>query len=248
MQKKNFYYLIQGDCLKVLPTLKDKSIDLVVTDPPYFMKLDSFKISNFKRKGEKYKTFRRSLSDMSILEHFFASLFSELERVIKKTGVFYIFCDGQTYPLFWYYLFPFTKSVRPIVWDKKRSIIGYSWRHQHELIIFAEMLHAPKIKTGDGDIIRELAVPLDARLHPAEKPEKLIKKLIMKSSKWGDVILDPFLGSGTTMKVCQDLGRSCIGIEINPEYCEVIKKRCFGKEFSDREVEYKFEIHTGETK
>jgi len=77
--------------------------------------------------------------------------------------------------------------------------------------------------------------------HPTQKPEKVIGQLVKAFSFKGDVVLDPFLGSGTTMKVCQDLGRSCIGIEINPEYCEIIKKRCFGRTFLDRQVEYKFE-------
>ena len=77
-------------------------------------------------------------------------------------------------------------------------------------------------------------------IHPTQKPESLISQLIKAFSFEGDIVLDPFLGSGTTMKVCQDLGRSCIGIEINPEYCEIIKKRCFGRQFLDRQVEYYF--------
>ena len=76
--------------------------------------------------------------------------------------------------------------------------------------------------------------------HPFEKPEPLIKIMIENCSNKGDTILDPFLGSGTTMKVAQDLARSCIGIEISPRYCQLAKDRCFGRQFLDRKVEYEF--------
>lgn len=76
--------------------------------------------------------------------------------------------------------------------------------------------------------------------HPTQKPVDLMKRLIHFFSKRGDVILDPFLGSGTTMYAAQDLGRSCIGIEINPEFCEMAKTRCFSRRFLDREVNYEF--------
>jgi len=117
------------------------------------------------------------------------------------------------------------KSLRPLVWDKMTSINGYSWRHQHELILFAEMPNAQPIKTGDGDILRYRAEPIDDRQHPSQKPEDLFSALITKSIKESDLILDPFLGSGTTAVCAKKLGRKCIGIEIEEKYCEIAKKR-----------------------
>lgn len=76
--------------------------------------------------------------------------------------------------------------------------------------------------------------------HPTCKPTELIKRIVLTSTNKGDVVLDPFLGSGTTMKVCQDTGRSCIGIELNEGYIEKIKKRCWNRIFLDREVKYEF--------
>jgi site-specific DNA-methyltransferase (adenine-specific) len=233
--------LVQGDCLKYLPKIPDESIDLILTDPPFFMKLDSFKISNKGKKGKEFKFFNRSLADLSVMTPFFSNLFYEFQRVIKDTSSIYIFCDGQTYPLFWYYLYPFTKSVRPLIWDKKVSIVGYLWRHQHELIAFGEMCLYPKIKTGDGDIIRVSTVKLEERIHPAQKPVELLKLLILKSSKENDVVLDPFLGSGTTMLACLQTNRNCIGIEIEPKYTEICKKRLnWGSTLGD--VEFKYEV------
>lgn len=78
--------------------------------------------------------------------------------------------------------------------------------------------------------------------HFAVYPEKLCVRPILSSCPPNGIVLDPMAGSGTTMKVARDLGRSCIAIELNPQYCEIARKRCFGKTFIDREVEYSFEV------
>ena len=78
------------------------------------------------------------------------------------------------------------------------------------------------------------------RWHPTAKPIKLIKRIIETSTNPNDLVLDPFLGSGTTMEACQQLGRNCLGIEKKEKYIKKIKKRCWGKQFLDREVKYEF--------
>ena len=208
--------VICGDCLDVMKDIPDNSIDMILTDPPYFLPAKHYATR---------KRFKRNFSDLGILEGFFKQIFLELERILKQCAVFYIFCDGQSYPLFYWYSYFFTKSVRPLIWDKKTSINGYSWRHQHEIIIFAEMPESKPIPTGDGDIVRFSAVKVDKRKHPAEKPIDLIKILIEKSTKEGNIILDPFIGSGTTAVACKILKRNYIGIEINPEYVKMAEDR-----------------------
>ena len=208
--------IICGDCLKVMKDIPDNSIDLVLTDPPYFLPASHYQTR---------KQFIRNFSDLGILEYFIKDTFLQFNRITKESGIIYIFCDGQSYPLFYYHLYPFCKSVRPLIWDKKTSINGYSWRHQHELIIFAEMPKSKPIPTGDGDILRYSAVKVDSREHPAEKPIDLNKTLIEKSSQENDIILDPFLGSGTTAVAALNLNRKFIGIEIDPIYCQIALKR-----------------------
>ena len=75
------------------------------------------------------------------------------------------------------------------------------------------------------DVIRIQRVNPECLVHPAEKPEKLIAQLILSSSDENDIVLDPFLGSGTTAVVCKKLGRHFIGIEKNHEYCNIARKR-----------------------
>ena len=204
------------DCLEGLKKIPNDSIDLIVTDPPFFMKLDHFKTR---------KRFQQTFSDVNIIEYFFSDVLNECKRILRKGGRIYCFCDGQSYPLFWYLMFQFCKSVRPLIWDKKTSINGYSWRHQHELIIFAEMPEAKPVPSGDGDILRFNAVKVDIRQHPAEKPLELISEFIKKSSNKESIVLDFFMGSGTTAVACKQLGRRFIGFEISPEYCEIANKR-----------------------
>jgi len=208
--------LIRGNCIDVLKTLPSQSVDATVTDPPFFLKLDHYCTRTW---------FRRNFADLGMIEPFFKDLFEQLERVMKPDGKIYMFCDGQSYSLFWFHLVPFTKSVRPLVWDKKTAYNGYSWRHQFELIIFAEMSKAKPVPTGDGDILRFNAVKVDLRIHPAEKPVELLKALILKSTKDNDVVLDPFCGCGSTLQACVETNRCYIGIENEQSYYELAKKR-----------------------
>lgn len=204
------------DCIDGFKQLDDNSIDLIVTDPPYFIPVLHYQTR---------KQFSRNFADLGILEHFFKDVFKEFKRIIKPTGRIYIFCDGQSYPLFYYHLYLFCKRVRPLIWDKKTSINGYSWRHQHEIIIFVEMPKAKPVPSGDGDVIKCPAVRVNEREHPAEKPIELLKKLIEKSSERGGLVLDPFAGGGSTLLACRDLGRKYIGFEKNLEYFKIAQKR-----------------------
>lgn len=208
--------IICGKTEEILPELKSESVDLVITDPPYFLPAKHYNTRKY---------FARSLSDVSILEYFFKAVFTEITRILKKESFIYVFCDGQSYPVFYVQLYPYVKSLRPLIWDKLTSINGYSWRHQHELILFAEMPKALVIPTGDGDILKYRAVKVDEREHPAEKPIDLISALIKKSSNNGDTILDPFCGSGRIAVVAERLKRNSIIIDNSREYCELAYRR-----------------------
>jgi len=252
----NVYRLIQGDCLRVLPTLADESIDLIVTDPPYG-------ITNKK--------------DDIINTDFIVGC----NRILKNTGSLYCFCGAKTInrfmnefekhgliwrnTLIWYYENSvsrqeksFVTSYEPCLFYTKTDEYTFNLDEIREPYKSTERIKHKVIKNGKvwkpNPLGRKrkdvLNVPTlvgrrfaKERLpHIWQKPEKLIEVLVKASSKQGDWILDPFLGSGTTMKVAQDLGRSCIGIELESKYCDMVKKRCFSRQFLDREVEYRFEV------
>ena len=217
--------IYHGDCRDILPQLEP--VDLVLTDPPYFLPAAHYQT----RRGE-----QRSLGDLSILEHFFKDAFNDWVSVLKDDGFAYVFCDGQSYPIFYRAAYPLFHRLRPLVWDKLTSINGFSWRHQHEIIMFCEMPNHPKINTGDGDVLKYRAVPIGERVHLAQKPVGLLAALIRKSLPLGGIALDPFMGSGTTLIAAKDLEHKAIGIEIEEKYCEIAAKRLSRSESSQRVV------------
>lgn len=210
---QNGITIYHGDCREVLPHLRN--IGAVITDPPYFLPA----VHHATRTGTS-----KSWGNLSILERYFGDTFADLSSVLSSTGCMYCFCDGQSYPLFFKGCYNLFKHVRVIVWDKETAINGYWWRKQHELILFATMQEAEKVPTGDGDVIRMRCVPIGERVHDAQKPVGLLKRLIAKTPEEAS-ILDPFMGSGSTLIAARDEGRQAIGIEIEEAFCEAAVKR-----------------------
>lgn len=206
--------IYHGDCREIMPHLP--KVDLVLTDPPYFQPATHY----VNARGQ---TAIRSLGDTSVLAYAFDLWAKGIDDLLVDEGTAYVFCDGQSYPLIYRAFFALGR-VRPIVWDKVTSFNGYTWRHQHELIAWIERPSAARVPTGDGDIIRERATPVAKREHPAQKPGKLVGKLLVKH-KLADLILDPFMGSGTTLVAAKLEGRRAIGIEIEERYCEIAVNR-----------------------
>lgn len=206
--------LYLGDCREIITDLQ--GIDAFVTDPPYFLPAIHYQTR---------KEFPRSLTDLGILESYFAGFFAEASKALSDEGVAYVFCDGQSYPAFFATAYRQFKKLRPLVWDKVTAFNGYSWRHQHELILFCEKSDARAVPTGDGDIIRCPAVKVDDRDHPAEKPPGLIELLIRKSVEADGIVCDPFMGSAATGVACAKSGRRFIGIEREPAYFEIACRR-----------------------
>lgn len=217
MLEKNKIYCM--DCLEGMEEIEEDSIDLILTDPPYFLPINSY----VGKRGEGYHN--RTLADTSILKGYFERVFIQLNRVLKPTGSFYVFCDAQSYPIFYQVMFPYCKYVRLLIWDKKVSYNGYTWRHQHELIVWGELNKSERVPTGDGDIIKCRGVLQKDRQHPAEKPVELLCKIISKHGSAGDLILDPYIGSGSTAVACKRLNRDFIGFELEEEYIERAKSR-----------------------
>jgi len=164
--------IYHGNCLDVMASIEAVTVKAVVTDPPYFLPARHY--------GTR-KEFPRSLSDVAMLEHFYRDWFTAAHRVLRRDGVSYVFCDGQSYPVFYAVDYPHFRRIVPLVWDKQVCINGFSWRHQHELVLFAERDEALAVKTGDGDVVTCRAVPIEERDHPAQKPVELLERFI---SEW----------------------------------------------------------------
>lgn len=223
-------YIDNLDCLEGLKEVPDKSVDLIVTDPPYFLSMGHAGSStNATRLGSEQLNSNRAFNDLAICTPFYRQLFREYGRVLKDDGTFYFFTDWRGYA----YYFPLINAELPvrnlIVWDKK-SGPGSFYSFAHELVIFGT--YKPKTKAGVGtNVWREAAFNSGAKktngekVHPTQKPVELIAKMIEDSTDPGAVILDTFMGSGTTAVACLRTGRDYIGFELDERYHAIALQR-----------------------
>lgn len=220
--------LRQGDAFELLATIPDESIDLVITDPPY---------ESLEKHRAKGTTTRLKVSDASSNPWFpvmpngkFVPLMRELYRVLKKGSHCYVFCDGETSDVL-RDVIRFQNEQTPrdsftwwkrIVWDKMKIGMGYHYRSRHEFIVFLEK---GKRKLNDLGVPDVLQCERVRNGYPTEKPVPLLRTLIMQSSKEGDTILDPFMGSGSTGVAAHNELRSFIGFDISQRAHECASSR-----------------------
>jgi site-specific DNA-methyltransferase (adenine-specific) len=211
--------IYHADCRDILPLIPDKSIDLVLTDPPFFMPAMHY---------QSRIRWQRSWGDVSILGIFWAAIIDSILPHLKETGHFITFCNRDSYPVFYPEMYRHFQSIVDLVWDKEIVGLGKVWRHQHELILASRWDTSVFYEnhTLRSDIIKVKATPSKDRDHPVEKPIQVFIPLIEPTTKIGDIVLEPFMGSGTTLEACKELGRKCIGIEIEEKYCEIAANRC----------------------
>lgn len=248
--KKNQYQFYKGDCIKVLKTLPEKSIDLIFADPPYNLQLkqelyrpnqtkvdgvtddwDKF-LSN--REYDKFTTnwlgaCRRVMADTATIWVIgsYHNIF-RVGKIMMDLG-FWILNDVQ-----WYKTNPmpnfrgarFTNATETLIWAKKSEKQSkYTFNHQtmKQLNNNKQMTSVWQIPLCTGQ--ERIKNAQGKKAHSTQKPEALLRRVILSSSHTGDVVLDPFSGSGTTCAVAQKLGRNSIGIEKEEVYIKISEKR-----------------------
>ena len=200
--------LRNGDCLDLLKDIPDKSIDVLYTDPPYIPPEHSKTLTKYKK----------TLSEMGILECFYKRYLEEIDRVLKDDGILLMFCNSDSYPMFYIHLYPYVKKMRCFVWDKISCSLGYTFRHQHEMILCGERMNMKCIKCGTGDIFKYKVVKAKDKDHPAQKPVDLHKHILQNIVNENKVVLDTFMGTGSIGEACKELGCKYIGMELEIDY------------------------------
>jgi site-specific DNA-methyltransferase (adenine-specific) len=210
--------LYHGDAREVLPALRRESFDLVLTDPPFFMPATHYSSRT---------TWQRSWSDTSALAAFWGVVLDATLPLIRRTGHFATFCDGESYPVFYPEMYRRFDALKCLVWDKERIGMGRVWRNQHELVITARWESSEFSEEGGSraDVLRAKTVHASERTHPVEKPTALLAQIIEPTTKPGGMILDPFMGTASTALAAQATGRRFVGIEGEERYCEQAVKR-----------------------
>ncbi|QUJ68074.1 site-specific DNA-methyltransferase [Photobacterium sp. GJ3] len=213
--------LYQDDAVKWLSTLDSESVDLIITDPPYESLEKHRKIGT---------TTRLKVSKSSSNQWFdifpnqrFEELLLEIYRVLKKNSHFYLFCDQETM----FVIKPIAEKVgfkfwKPIIWDKVCIGMGYHYRARHEYILFFEKGKRKLNDLGMPDILTHKRV---FKGYPTEKPVSLLEVLVTQSSKEGELVIDPFFGSGSTLMAADNLKRRFKGNDISSAAHEHFRQR-----------------------
>lgn len=209
--------IFHGDCREVLPNVP--RCEVVLTDPPFFMPATHYQ-SRVK--------WQRSWSDTSVLAAFWATVLDALLPKLNPKGHLLTFCNGDSYPVFYPEMYRRFDLLKSLVWDKGHVGLGRVWRHQHELLIAARFNESTFNDDGQlrADVFRFDATPSADRDHPVEKPEALLRWLLEPIVPPHGIVLDPFMGSCSTLYAAKQSGIRAIGIEGEERYCEVAAKRC----------------------
>jgi len=234
--------IIQGDCLNVMKGIPDESVDLVLTDPPYnISKLndnrDRSKLNSpiMRRK----KSLNYDFGDWDNMDRkdfliFTENWLKECCRVLKINGAFISFFNKEDISYLNWTSKKYQVRTRTIfTWHKTNPVPSFRKVNYLSACEFIWIGSKGKFKTFNFKMQKEMHNFYETSnkscygktSHPTEKPLSLIQHLIEIHSNKNDIILDPFLGSGTTAVACKELRRRFIGIEISEEYCEIAKRR-----------------------
>ncbi|MBA3833678.1 MAG: site-specific DNA-methyltransferase [Chthoniobacterales bacterium] len=212
--------IYHGDCNDVLPKLK--KIDLVIADPPY---------------GVQYRSnHRQSKFNFIAGDDTYPSEWLDGVNKIVERGTIYLFCNeaslGDAQRALAKHKW---SSNRLLIWDKQSTSGGNlaNYGQRTEYVCYGTKMFAPKLNgSRDGNLISIPRVRPQDLTHPAEKPYLLMAYLVMKSTNPGEVVCDPFCGSGVVLKAAKDLGRPAVGIELEEHYCEIAARRLSQESFN----------------
>ena len=216
--------LYEGDALELLPQVPDGSVDLIVTDPPFAIDFKAQRL-NYNRKGSNVLEGYQEIPEEEYGE-FTRQWIGEAERVLAPTGSMYIFSG-------WNRLRDILEgideagltTINHLIWKYQFGVFTkkkYVTSHYHILFVvkdpkrytFNKIDHYPE----DVWVINR-EYWKGRKKTPTKLPSELVKKILCYSSNSGDLVLDPFLGSGTVAVVARQEGRRFLGFEVVPEYC-----------------------------
>ena len=201
--------LANQDAVEWLDGLDANSVDLIITDPPY----ESLEKHRAIGTTTRLKHSKSSSNDwFSIFPNArFPGLFRALFRVMKKNAHLYLFCDQETM----FVVKPIAEAAgykfwKPLVWDKRKIGMGYHYRARYEFILFFEKGKRKLLDLGVPDVIEH---PRILKGYPTEKPSKVSEVLIRQSSLPDELVIDPFMGSGSVGVAATSLGRRFMGTD-----------------------------------
>lgn len=217
------------DCLQGLKLMKGKSIDLIVTDPPYQM--DKPRGYEGNDLGRNINNYQIPLFEQNLTNGFDTAILDEMYRVMKKPNL-YIWCNVIQIPMYIKY-FVYERGCRMdiLIWRKTNPIPMCNNKYLSDkeyCLYFRKGGYCKPSGYAEAKTVFDMPINIKDKKfyqHPTIKPLPIIETVIRNSSREGDIVLDPFLGSGTTADACIKNNRKFIGFEYNEPYFETAQKR-----------------------
>ena len=220
--------IFNQDCIGGMKGIPDESVDLIVTDPPYRLTargnsgtMSGYWTNEITKKGKVFEENNVEIEDY----------LGEFYRILKDTSHCYIMCNNLNLPHFFEVI---SKSkfnfVKLLVWDKCTKICGKYYMGQVEhIFLLRKGGDKPINDCGTSDILsfpnKKDKANNGENIHDSQKPIALFQTMIENSSKEGDIILDPFIGSGTCAIACMRTNRHYIGFELDKKYYDLTNDR-----------------------
>ena len=217
------------DCLIGIKKIPDNFIDLVIIDPPY--QINNHNVKYDSDLARSINNYNNELYKSNLTHGYDYKILDELIRVLKKINI-YIFCNGEQIPFYIkYFVIDRKCKMDIIIWNKTNALPLFNNKYLSDkeyCLYFRKGGYCSPKNYEDAKTVFYYPINIKDKKkwkHPTIKPEELIRKLIRNSSKEGDIVLDSFMGSGTTAISCIKENRNFIGYEINKEFYKICLKR-----------------------
>lgn len=221
-----------GDCYELIKNIPDKSIDLILTDPPY-----DFHCGTTNQTGifkNRLEAPGKEIVNMNINNGYDISILKEFVRVLKNINI-YIWCNKEQIKDYLDFFTNYNVSFEILTWHKTNCtpLTKNTFLPDTEYCLYFR--EKGKVILNDGYVLKSKYYitttnksDKEKYKHPTIKPLEIIKKQILHTTQENDIVFDCFCGSGTTCVAAKETNRKYIGIEINKEYYEIAKKRLNG--------------------
>lgn len=232
--------IYHGDCREVLPTLEPESVTMLWTDPPYGHENGGgddwlSKRHEIMRDGLATKHVAIANDSPELMREVVDAMLTAAVPLLRRDCCCCCCCGGGgPRPTFAWLAERMDRAgldfFHSIIWDKRNPGMGWRYRRQHEMVMVSHRSGGRLAWNPDAEPVGNIvsAFPPRQRLHPNEKPAALVAGFVGRHTLPGELILDPFMGSGVVLEVAKAMGRRAIGIEIDEKYCEVAANRVRG--------------------
>jgi len=221
--------IYHGDCLQILKQIPDKSIDLIITDPPYDQ--ENTQTGSNSAFSKSFQRMNDELSKNGLNINLGVDFCKEVPRLQEKINI-YIWCNkAQIKQYLDYFLDELHCAYDICNWRKPNAPPTFNNKYltdKEYCLYFRKGGYCNPVDYYHAKTVWDIPINIKDKekyKHPTIKPLPIIETLVKNSSKKGDTVLDPFLGSGTTAVAALKNGRNYIGIEINPKWYEIAQKR-----------------------